>query len=125
MISSVKFDMLSSLALDVPMSAHASALNVLTRAKALVDKPWNQGLCRLLGDTPEEFRLVSRVIAIWPEHSGHIGYPVSVDGKPMDEYENAIRFDTGVYGESRKRLLKFIIDTLSTLCYNQVVQNGN
>lgn len=63
---------------------------------------------------------------LWPEYSGDPAYPVpSPDGDEDDEYDAECAYDqlnlwTGAYGEARKRLLDFIIQTLSEELHNAV-----
>ena len=91
------------------------------------------GLCEHIiacsSDPDEGFAIrnaLRQCFRLWPEYSGDPAYPVpSPDGDEDDEYDAECAYDqlnlwTGAYGEARKRLLDFIIQTLSEELHNAV-----
>lgn len=100
----------------------------------------NHGLCEHIkacsSDRDERVAIQNALrhcFRLWPEYSGDISYPVpspdgyeyDADGYEYDDYGAECAYDqlylwTGPYGEARKRLLDFIIQTLSEELHNAV-----
>lgn len=81
--------------------------------------PWTSGICGMSEMTQPELRLFNRVQLLWPEHSGSIGYPISISGAPYLEFSDAVDYSAGEYGAARLRLVRFIRETLDSLIYNK------
>lgn len=92
-------------------------------------KDANHGLCehiKYCGDYEDRHaiqRVLRECFRLWPEYSGDPAYPVShPDDEDIDAERayNKLNLWTGPYGEARKRLLDFIIQTLSEELHNAV-----
>lgn len=73
----------------------------------------------LLRRTSSPFNIVYRLSPFWSEYSGSPGYPVPCRGydSAIEAYEDIspAEFWSGEYGDSRKRLCKFLADQLGQL----------
>lgn len=67
-------------------------------------------------------RLIKKIFRIWPEYSGDLGYPVTVNGWycPANLFINArshyrLWDQTTEYGRNRYKLLDFMIETVQDM----------